>query len=92
MKIADNQFGFQRFLSFRYKDSEKNIDVLISKRQKPQGTRLANNLSRTPAYLLLPYFQYLRPYPNFVDSQIAAFLSKMESPTSKPAKRGCDHN
>ena len=57
LKIANNQFGSQRFLSFRYKDSEKNIDVLISKRQKPQGTRLANNLSRTPAYLLLTYFQ-----------------------------------
>ena len=90
MKIANNQLGLQRFLSFRYKDSEKNIDVFISKRQKPQGMRLANNHSRTAAYLLSTYFQYLRPYLNFVDSKITVFLSKMESPISKPPKRGCD--
>ena len=52
--------------------------------------RLGSNLSRTSAYFLLNYFQYLRPCPNFVDSQITAFLSKMESPISKPPERGCD--
>ena len=53
LKIANSQFRAQRFLSFRYKNSKKNIDILISKRQKPQGTRLPINLSQTPAYLLL---------------------------------------
>ena len=47
--------------------AKKNIDALISKRQKPLGTRLTNNLSRTLAYLLLTYIQYLSPCPNFVD-------------------------
>ena len=48
--------------------AKKTIDALISKRQKPLGTRLVNNLSQTLVYLLLTYIQYLRPCPNFVDS------------------------
>ena len=78
------------FCLFDIRTAKKNIDALISKRLKPQETRLVNKLSGTPAYLLYTYFQYLGPYPNFVDSQITAFLSKMESPISKPPKRGCD--
>ena len=50
-----------RGFCFSIRTAKKNIDVLISKRQKPLGTRLANNLYRTPWYLLLNYLQYFRP-------------------------------
>ena len=81
---------FPEVCLFDKRSAKKNIDVLMSKNLKPHGTRLVNTLSRTPAYLLLTYFQYLRLYPNFVDPHITAFLSKMESPISRPPKRGCD--
>ena len=77
------------FCFFDVRTAKKNIDALISKRQKPLETRLAKNLSRRSAYLLLTYIQYLCPCPNFVDSEVTAFLTKMESPISKPPKRGC---
>ena len=59
---------FPEVFVFNVRTAKKSIDALISKRQKSQGTRLANNLSQAPAYLLLTYIQYHRPCPNFVDS------------------------
>ena len=78
------------FCLFNIRTAKKNIDVLISKRQKPPETGLASNLPGTPACFLLTYFQYLRPCPNFLDSQITAFLSKMESLIIKQPEHGCD--
>ena len=61
-------FAPRGFCLFDVSTAKKTIDALISRRQKPPGTRLANNLSRTLLYMLLTYIQYLRPCPNFVDS------------------------
>ena len=65
LKNANNQFCSQRFLSFRCKDSEEKHWCPYIKKEKTQGTRLANTLSRTPAYLLLTYIQCQRPCPIF---------------------------
>ena len=47
------------FCFFDVRTAKKNIDALISKRQKPLEKRLANNLSRTPEYFLLTSIYFL---------------------------------
>ena len=49
-------FAPRGFCLFDVSTAKKTIDTLISKRQKPLETRLANNLSRTLVYLLLTIF------------------------------------